>query len=37
PAILRAVEASATRAGFSVARVTLEVQGICDACAKKAA
>jgi Fur family zinc uptake transcriptional regulator len=34
PAILRAVEASAGRAGFNVARVTLEVQGLCADCAK---
>lgn len=34
PAILRAVEAGAARAGFSVARVTLEVQGLCETCSK---
>ena len=34
PAILRAVEDSAGKAGFNVARVTLEVQGLCADCAK---
>lgn len=37
PAILRAVETSAGRAGFTVSRVTLEVQGLCADCAKEKA